>query len=220
MIPSRVRTTVLQTRAERPRSESHQDTVQRGFRVRRLGCHRSGSLGQSPQVLPSRRLTDPIGGPATPPRVPGPLFIFRKIHLYGKTKKSTHGHTTQTPTTPGQALRGQRGPRMPPRPPDRPPGPAHALQGRRATLQQPTYPAPGRLPYTAYPAAAAPNRGRGRVPPPGEKKKKKRKGKKGSDLPLHTRPALPARPPTLPGRRPTLYRLRYTCRVVVNSGRG
>jgi len=27
----------------------------------------------------------------------GPLFIFRKIHLYGKTKKSTHGHQTTKP---------------------------------------------------------------------------------------------------------------------------
>lgn len=191
MIPSRVRTTVLQTRAERPRSESHQDTVQRGFRVRRLGCHRSGSLGQSPQVLPSRRLTDPIGGPATPPRVPGPLFIFRKIHLYGKTKKSTHGHTTQTPTTPGQALRGQRGPRMPPRPPDRPPGPAHALQGRRATLQQPTYPCTG--PPTLYRlpcSGRAKSRARSSSTA-GGKKKKEEERQEGVGPPT----AHPTRPP-------------------------
>jgi hypothetical protein len=33
----------------------------------------------------------------TPDRVRGLLFIFRKIHLYGKTKKSTHGHQTTKP---------------------------------------------------------------------------------------------------------------------------
>lgn len=33
----------------------------------------------------------------TPGRLRGPLFIFRKIHLYGKTKKSTHGHTNVKP---------------------------------------------------------------------------------------------------------------------------
>jgi hypothetical protein len=33
----------------------------------------------------------------TPELPRGPLFIFRKIHLYGKTKKSTHGHQTTKP---------------------------------------------------------------------------------------------------------------------------
>jgi hypothetical protein len=33
----------------------------------------------------------------TSDRARGPLFIFRKIHLYGKTKKSTHGHQTAKP---------------------------------------------------------------------------------------------------------------------------
>ena len=33
----------------------------------------------------------------TPDRARGPLLIFRKIHLYGKTKKSTHGHQTTKP---------------------------------------------------------------------------------------------------------------------------
>ena len=33
----------------------------------------------------------------TPERARGPLLIFRKIHLYGKTKKSTHGHQTTKP---------------------------------------------------------------------------------------------------------------------------
>jgi hypothetical protein len=42
----------------------------------------------------SHRSSDgfPVGG--TPGRARGPLLIFRKIHLYGKTKKSTHGHQT------------------------------------------------------------------------------------------------------------------------------
>ncbi|KAJ6437672.1 hypothetical protein O9K51_09500 [Purpureocillium lavendulum] len=35
--------------------------------------------------------TDPIGGAATLPAARGPLSIFRKIHLYAKSKKSTHG---------------------------------------------------------------------------------------------------------------------------------
>jgi hypothetical protein len=34
----------------------------------------------------------PVGGP--PGRARGPLLIFRKKILYGKTKKSTHGHQT------------------------------------------------------------------------------------------------------------------------------
>jgi len=47
--------------------------------------------------------TDPIGGSTPPPAARAPLSIFRKIHLYGKNKKSTHGHTTTTP-----ALHGER----------------------------------------------------------------------------------------------------------------
>src|ERR1700761_2674844 len=43
----------------------------------------------------------PTGGGPTPPGARGPLFIFRKIILYGETKKSTHGHTTRTPTRTG-----------------------------------------------------------------------------------------------------------------------
>ena len=31
----------------------------------------------------------------------GPIPIFRKIHLYGKSAKSTHGHTNEKPTWPG-----------------------------------------------------------------------------------------------------------------------
>ena len=41
---------------------------------------------------------DPIDDPTLPAGARGPLFIFRKIHLYGKTKKSTHGHTNDIPT--------------------------------------------------------------------------------------------------------------------------
>jgi hypothetical protein len=41
----------------------------------------------------SHRCSDPLAPRRTPRPAPGPLLIFRKIHLYGKTKKSTHGHT-------------------------------------------------------------------------------------------------------------------------------
>jgi len=41
--------------------------------------------------------TDQLLGGRTPDGVRGPLFIFRKIHLYGKTKKSTHDHQTTKP---------------------------------------------------------------------------------------------------------------------------
>jgi hypothetical protein len=30
----------------------------------------------------------------------GPIPIFRKIHLYGKSVKSTHGHTKKKPNQP------------------------------------------------------------------------------------------------------------------------
>lgn len=52
------------------------------FRAPRPPSHRSCGVG--------------LVGP-TPGRARGPLFIFRKIHLYGKTKKSTHGHTNPKP---------------------------------------------------------------------------------------------------------------------------
>src|ERR1700753_2281518 len=50
-------------------------------------------LDTPPPHIPS----DPIDDPTLPPGARGPLFIFRKIHLYGKTKKSTHGHTNEKP---------------------------------------------------------------------------------------------------------------------------
>jgi hypothetical protein len=53
------------------------------------------------RLPPSHIPADPNGGRATPPGARGPLFIFRKIILYGETKKSTHGHTTRTPTRTG-----------------------------------------------------------------------------------------------------------------------
>jgi len=46
---------------------------------------------------PSHIPTDGLLVGRTPGRARGPLFIFRKIHLYGKTKKSTHGHQTAKP---------------------------------------------------------------------------------------------------------------------------
>jgi hypothetical protein len=46
---------------------------------------------------PSHIPTDGLLVGRTPGIARGPLFIFRKIHLYGKTKKSTHGHQTAKP---------------------------------------------------------------------------------------------------------------------------
>src|SRR6478735_4929412 len=45
----------------------------------------------------SHRCTDPHLPSCTPRSAPGPLLIFRKIHLYGKSKKSTHDHQTARP---------------------------------------------------------------------------------------------------------------------------
>ena len=58
----------------------------RTFHRFRLGC-----------FAPSHIPTDGLLVGRTPDRARGPLFIFRKIHLYGKTKKSTHGHQTAKP---------------------------------------------------------------------------------------------------------------------------
>lgn len=41
--------------------------------------------------------TDQLPVRGTPDGARAPLFIFRKIHLYGETKKSTHGHQDQIP---------------------------------------------------------------------------------------------------------------------------
>ena len=57
---------------------------------------RRGCPGGEPPL--SHIPTGPIGGSGSPAGARGPLFIFRKIHLYGKTKKWTHGHTTELPT--------------------------------------------------------------------------------------------------------------------------
>ena len=52
-----------------------------------------GSFFFVPSYLPTEELLVAD----TPDRARAPLFIFRKIHLYGKTKKSTHGHQNQKP---------------------------------------------------------------------------------------------------------------------------
>jgi hypothetical protein len=57
---------------------------------------REFSAGPSQASLPYIP-TDGLLVGCTPGRARGPLFIFRKIHLYGKTKKSTHGHQTAKP---------------------------------------------------------------------------------------------------------------------------
>jgi hypothetical protein len=73
------------------------------IRYREGGTHRTalprGAAARLSGLSPPSHIpTDHIGGPGPPAGARGPLFIFRKIHLYGKSKKSTHGHTTQTPT--------------------------------------------------------------------------------------------------------------------------
>jgi hypothetical protein len=50
-----------------------------------------------PDLLPSHIPSETVLVGRTPELPRGPLFIFRKIHLYGKTKKSTHGHQTTKP---------------------------------------------------------------------------------------------------------------------------
>jgi len=50
-----------------------------------------------PDLLPSHIPSETVLVGRTPEPSRGPLFIFRKIHLYGKTKKSTHGHQTTKP---------------------------------------------------------------------------------------------------------------------------
>ena len=87
---------------------------------------------------------DPIDDPTLPAGARGPLFIFRKIHLYGETKKSTHGHTTQAPTTPGQAL-------------SRPKRPAHAAATPADRRPRPGRPSRvGYLPWTNPPTLHQP----------------------------------------------------------------
>ena len=87
----------------------------------------------------------------TPAAAPGPLPIFRKIGLYGKTKKSTHGHQTTRPFRTHFGPRGLAGAAgrcesnatagAPPRRPGRPPG----------ALEAATYPGATDLPYTGLP---------------------------------------------------------------------
>lgn len=60
---------------------------------------------------PPHKSTDPIGGPAPPPAARGPLLIFRKIHLYGKTKKSTHDHQNGNAASTSQMRAGPTHPR-------------------------------------------------------------------------------------------------------------
>ena len=53
----------------------------------------SGRAALPPSHIPSETVL--VGRTPEPAR--GPLFIFRKILNYGKTKKSTHGHQTTLP---------------------------------------------------------------------------------------------------------------------------
>jgi len=113
-------------------------------------CFREADLKRNP--LPGPDCLPPSHIPSegllvgrTPGPARGPLFIFRKIHLYGKTKKSTHGHTNVKPFrthffnfshADRAAFREHNGMlHPPPGRPWRPPQPAKVLlQGRRLTL--------------------------------------------------------------------------------------
>jgi hypothetical protein len=118
------------------------------------------------RLPPPHRLTDPIGGAATLPAARGPLLIFRKIHLYGKTKKSTHGHRERNAATRG----ARRSREMRPYGRPRAGAPGRRCRDRRRASRRraaeryrvgrvvqgrprSTYPTPG-LPYTAATPAA------------------------------------------------------------------
>jgi hypothetical protein len=152
------------------RSGSLQDQVQkcmiRGvFRdhLEVVAVRTSPTVSSRAALLPSHIPSDGLLVGRTPDRARGPLFIFRKIHLYGKTKKSTHGHQTAKPFCThfwaagstdatghggfnGAGLAAVRGPW-------RPAGPfkvGYRVGGWRGSRQvRPTYPAPQiDLPYT------------------------------------------------------------------------
>ena len=76
------------------RSGRLQDKVLRGDAGPALSAALSGSAGFAPF---SYTLRDRFSGPHARAGARGPLSVFRKIHLYGKTKKSTHGHQTTKP---------------------------------------------------------------------------------------------------------------------------
>jgi hypothetical protein len=116
-------------------------------------------------AAPSHIPSDPLLARSTPRPLPGPLSTFRKIHLYGKTKKSTHGHTTATPIRPHPWILAQGGNRGRPMQPANFPArqatrwpAARTLQGRSIRLQgrpQSTYPGPPTCPATAQAAPGA-----------------------------------------------------------------
>ncbi len=74
------------------RSGSLQDLILRG-----CSPGLSSPFQARPDLLPSHIPSETVLVGRTPGLPREPLFIFRKIHLYGKTKKSTHGHQTTKP---------------------------------------------------------------------------------------------------------------------------
>ncbi len=116
-----------------------------------------GAAPSGPQSLPPHRRTGGVGGAATPPRARGPLSASRKIHLYGETKKSTHGHPAQPPTHPGRRRRRGKRPcrtglpytRLPP----------------HARAPRPKPPSPRGLPYTRRPPEDSATLSRPESPP-------------------------------------------------------
>ena len=77
------------------RSGSLQDLILRG-----CSPGLSSPFQARPDLLPSHIPSETVLVGRTPGLPRGPLFIFRKIHLYGKSVKSTHGHTKKKPTQP------------------------------------------------------------------------------------------------------------------------
>lgn len=67
------------------------------IRYRRDAPQLCPTLSGRAALLPSHIPSDGVLVGRTPEPARGPLFIFRKIHLYGKFKKSTHDHQTTKP---------------------------------------------------------------------------------------------------------------------------
>ena len=65
--------------------------------LRGVAVRTSPTVSSRPGLLPSHIPSGGLLVGSTRPGARAPLLIFRKIHLYGKTKKSTHDHQTAKP---------------------------------------------------------------------------------------------------------------------------
>ena len=131
------------------RSGSLQDLILRG-----CSPGLSSPFQARPDLLPSHIPSETVLVGRTPGLPRGPLFIFRKNNLYGKTKKSTHDHTTQTPTLPGPCFRRLERPQSAREPTA---GPYDRPRGLQRPRRSPSR--VGRLPYT-YPTPLPPKKRR------------------------------------------------------------